>query len=53
MSASIKEAVDAAIEKSGPFLESAKAAGKQFAAGYVPEIYVQDSNRQFDCAVLL
>ena len=34
-------------------LEAAKAAGKQFAAGFVPELYVQDSNRQFDCAILL
>lgn len=53
MSASIKEAVDAALEKTGPILEAAKAAGKQFAAGFVPELYVQDSNRQFDCAILL
>ena len=53
MSASIKEAVDAALEKTGPIFEAAKAAGKQFAAGFVPELYVQDSNRQFDCAILL
>ena len=46
-------AAKAAAKKAEPILDAAKHAGKQIGAGYVPELYVQDSNRQFDCAELL
>ena len=42
MSAGIKEVVDAA-----------KNAGEQASAVFVPEVYVQYANRQFDCAALI
>ena len=47
------EGIPYQVEAGLTILEAAKAAGKQFAAGFVPELYVQDSNRQFDCAILL
>ncbi|MBR4193410.1 MAG: hypothetical protein IKQ54_03655 [Oscillospiraceae bacterium] len=45
--------LEAAAKKAEPVLEAAKNAGKQVAAVFVPEIYVQHANRQFDCAVLI
>lgn len=48
-----KDAAKTAVKKAEPVLEAAKNAGKQLAEGYVPEIYVQYLNRQFDCAELL
>ena len=48
-----KKAAQNAAKKAEPMLEAAKIAGKQISSGYVPELYVQDSNRQFDCAELL
>lgn len=71
MSASIKEVVDAALEKTEPVvrkaravaesaakkaepvLDAAKNAGKQVSAVFLPEVYVQYANRQFDCATLV
>ncbi|MBQ2154610.1 MAG: hypothetical protein II437_06095 [Oscillospiraceae bacterium] len=48
-----KGAAQAAAKKAEPVIEAAISAGKQLGAGYVPELYVQDANRQFDCAELL
>ena len=36
-----------------PVVEAAKNAGKQVTAVFVPELYVQHANRQFDCANLV
>ena len=44
---------ESAAKKAEPVLEAAKNAGKQVAAVFVPEIYVQHANRQFDCAELV
>ena len=43
----------AAAKKAEPVLEAAKNAGKQVAAVFVPELYVQHASRQFDCAALV
>ena len=48
-----KSAAKSAAKKAEPVLEAAKSAGKQFADGYIPEIYVQHSSRQYDCAELI
>ena len=48
-----KSAAKSAAKKAEPVLEAAKSAGKQVAAGFVPEIYVQHANRQFDCNELI
>ncbi len=48
-----RSAAQTAGKKAEPFVEAAKCAGKQVAAGFVPEFYVQHENRQFDCAILL
>ncbi len=48
-----KDAAKTAAKKAEPVLEAAKNAGKQLADGYVPEIFVQFQNRQFDSAQLL
>ena len=48
-----KSAAKSAAKKAEPVLEAAKTAGKQLAEGYVPEIYVQHSSRQYDCAELI
>ena len=42
-----------AAKKAEPVLEAAKSAGKQVTAVFVPEIFVQHANRQFDCAELV
>ena len=36
-----------------PVLEAAKNASKQVTAVFVPEVYVQHANRQFDCSLLV
>lgn len=48
-----KSAAEAAAKKAEPVLEAAKNAGKQVVAVFVPEIYVQYTNRQYDCALLV
>ena len=48
-----KNAAKSAAKKAEPVLEAARNAGKQLAEGYVPELYVQYLNRQYDCAELL
>ena len=48
-----KCAAGTAVKMAEPVLEAAKNAGKQVVAAFVPEIYVQHANRQFDCAVLV
>lgn len=48
-----KNAAKSAARKAEPVLEAAKNAGKQLADGYVPELYVQYLNHQYDCAKLL
>ncbi|MBR6119512.1 MAG: hypothetical protein IKQ04_04245 [Oscillospiraceae bacterium] len=45
--------LDAAARKAEPVLEAAKNAGKQVAAVFVPEVYVQYANRQIDCGSLV
>ncbi len=44
---------EAAVKKAEPALEAARSAGRQVAAVFVPELYVQYANRQFDCADLV
>lgn len=44
---------EAAAKKAEPAIEAAKNAGKQVAAVFVPEVYVQHANRQFDAAQLV
>lgn len=44
---------ESAVKKAEPVLEAARSAGKQVAAVFVPEVYVQHANRQFDCADLV
>ena len=48
-----KSVAASAAKKAEPVLEAALNAGKQFTDGYVPEIYVQHTNRQYDCAELV
>lgn len=48
-----RSVADAAVRKAEPALEAVKNAGKQVAAVFVPEVYVQFANRQFDCADLI
>ena len=48
-----KDVAEAAAKKAEPALEAVKHAGKQVAAVFVPEVYVQFANRQFDSAVLV
>lgn len=48
-----RSAAKSAAKKAEPVLEAAKNAGKQVAAVFVPELYVQHANRQFDCAELV
>ena len=48
-----RSAAQSAAKKAEPMLEAAKNAGRQLTDGYTPEIYVQYTNRQFDCAMLL
>lgn len=48
-----RSAAKSAEKKAEPFVEAAKSAGRQVAAGFVPELYVQNANRQYDCAILL
>ena len=48
-----KSAAGTAVKKAEPVLEAAKNAGKQVVAVFVPEIYVQYDNRQFDCNALV
>ena len=48
-----KSAAKSAAKKAEPVIEAAKNAGKQVSAAFVPEIYVQHANRQFDCAALV
>ena len=48
-----RTAARSAAKKAEPVLEAAKNAGKQVAAVFVPEIYVQHANRQFDCNQLV
>lgn len=47
-----KTAALSAAKKAEPVLEAAKSAGKQITEGYPTEIFVQHTNRQFDCAEL-
>ena len=51
--AKAKRAAKSAAKVAEPVLEAAKNAGKQVTAVFVPEVYVQHANRQFDCADLL
>ena len=48
-----RNAAKSAAKKAEPVLEAAKNAGKQVTAVFVPEVYVQYENKQFDCADLL
>ena len=48
-----KAVAETAAKKAEPVLEAAKNAGKQVVAVFVPEIFVQHANRQFDCAALV
>lgn len=48
-----RSAAGSAAKKAEPVLEAAKNAGKQVAAIFIPEIYVQHANRQFDAAALV
>ena len=48
-----KTAAEAAARKAEPALEAVKNAGKQVVAVFVPEVYVQFANRQYDCAALV
>jgi hypothetical protein len=48
-----RSVADAAVKKAEPVLEAAKNAGKQVTAVFVPELYVQYANQQYDCAVLV
>ena len=48
-----KSMAGAAAKKAEPVLEAAKSAGKQVVAVFVPEIYVQHANRQYDCSALV
>ena len=48
-----KTVAEAAAKKAEPVLEAARNAGKQVAAVFVPEIYVQFASRQHDCAELV
>lgn len=48
-----KTVAETAAKKAEPVLEAARNAGKQMAAVFVPEVYVQHANRQFDCADLV
>ena len=48
-----RTAAKAAAKKAEPVLEAAKSAGKQLSEGFVPEFFVQYSNRQFQCSQLL
>ena len=48
-----RTAAKAAVKKAEPVLDAAKNAGKQLAEGFAPEIYVQYSSRQYDCARLI
>ena len=45
--------IKAAAKKAEPVIEAAKKTGKQVAAVFVPEIYVQYASRQYDSAVLV
>lgn len=47
-----KSAAGSAVKKAEPVLEAAKNAKKQVVSAFVPEVYVQHANRQFDCAAL-
>lgn len=47
-----KSVAATAAKKAEPVLEAAVNAGKQFSEGFIPEIYVQHKNRQYDCAEL-
>lgn len=48
-----RSVAESAAKKAEPVLEAAKNAGKQVTAVFVPEVYVQFANRQFDCADLV
>ena len=48
-----RDVAGSAVRKAEPVLEAAKNAGKQVAAVFIPELYVQYANRQFDCAELV
>ncbi len=48
-----KKAAKSAAKAAEPVLEAAKNAGKQVTAVFVPEVYVQHANRQFDCGDLI
>ena len=48
-----KTAAEAAAKKAEPVIEAAKNAGKQVAAVFVPEIYVQFASHQHDCSALV
>lgn len=51
--AKAKRAAKSAAKAAEPVLEAAKNAGKQVSAVFVPEVYVQHANRQYDCAELV
>ena len=48
-----KSAAKTAAKKAEPVLEAAKSAGKQVTAAFIPEVFVQHANRQYDCAELV
>ena len=48
-----RSVADAAAKKVHFCLYDAASGGKQVAAVFVPEIYVQHANRQYDCAALV
>ena len=51
--AKAKTAAKSAAKKAEPVLEAAKNAGKQVAAVFVPYVYVQYENNQYDTAELV
>ena len=48
-----RSVAESAAKKAEPVLEAARNAGKQVSAVFVPELYVQYANKQFDCAALV
>ena len=44
---------ESAAKKAEPVIEAAKNAGKQVSAVFIPEVYVQHANRQYDCGALV
>ena len=48
-----RAAAESAARRAEPVLDGARSAGKQVAAVFIPEVYVQFANRQYDCSDLV